>query len=408
MLRLSTRNLTILAAVAFIAASGVTDLQVERFSWDTNNLGPASRSFAIGLVWVVLAVGGLAGLRRPADRRETAFMSALGVFFIVAFVASVAAVDSTYSIVAWLGFGAVAIFVLAVVRHLGVDAALFGVLLGTMIIATASLLRNVTSGGLEANGRLAGFSLEPNLMGQLGGLAAVVALTLWMRKSLASQWLALIAFVALVAAVQSGTRTTWPALLAALVALGVRRVPLKFVASACLAGAAVLGVAGVGVLASETFREQAEDVIDLSGRPGIWEWSLDRSIERPVLGHGIATGRDMIAVAEAQGLFSVTSPSSHNLALEIFRETGILGLAALAAALAAAQPWRDTSSLPLLAFLAVSGLTMPTGGLAGLVFASWMVVMAWTLPPIDQHSLISAAGLPGLTSHRNERADSAL
>ena len=103
---------------------------------------------------------------------------------------------------------------------------------------------------------------------------------------------------------------------------------------------------------------------------------MDSVIERPVLGHGLASALPHVTEARSQGQLTVASASSHNLFLEIPREAGIVGLGILIAAFASARIWTVGFHLPALGYLVVSSVTMPTSGLPAVVFMTWIGVMS--------------------------------
>ena len=151
-------------------------------------------------------------------------------------------------------------------------------------------------------------------------------------------------------------------------------------AAAIVVVALLLGGTGAtDVLTDNVRRTDSEDLSQLTGRVDIWSWSIDASSDRPLLGHGLATGNAALVRERTVGSIGATSGSSHNLILEIWREVGLVGVAFAAGATAVASRRRQLAAFLVLAYLAASGMTMPTTGLAGVILATWIVVIAWPM-----------------------------
>lgn len=379
----TTRRLAPLIATVLIAAVTVADLQIARFNWFAPNLTPTSRTMAIGLVWIAAAA--YAWCFRPTNlsRKQAAVFRLLIAFLAWALLSSILAPDPVRSVAVWFGFSAVMMLTVSAVHKVGPDPVLWGVLFGTVSISAVSLAQELLGRPVEIGGRLGGITFEANLLGQLSGLGLVVAATLMWRNRLDPRVALAIAGITLWAAYLSGTRTTWPALgVACVVALATRRT-YAVVTTTALALALVLGLGGAELIAERSQRSDTEDLARLSGRVDLWDWSIEQSLDRPFVGYGLGSANATFADAQTVGRVVVVSRSSHNLVLEIARETGLVGLTLLSAALARSRFWQKPAIAPLLAYLAISGLTMPTSGIPSLAFVAWMAVAAWPVPSAE-------------------------
>lgn len=127
---------------------------------------------------------------------------------------------------------------------------------------------------------------------------------------------------------------------------------------AALALALLAGVAALALLSSATLRTvaldavsrtgQLEELTSFTGRTDIWRAVVGLIGEAPWLGHGFASGREVLPAA-FQGAWGWTTTSAHNQWLQAWMTTGAVGLglvllaqaAWLRAALARPQPLRD-------------------------------------------------------------------
>jgi len=374
-----TKRLAPAIATILVAAVTVADLQIARFDWLAPNLTPTSRTVALGLIWAAAAI--YAWRFRPAKlpSNQAAVFRLLMAFLVWALISSVFAADPVRSVAVWFGFSAIMLVTVSVVHRVGPDPALWGVLFGTVAISVVSLVQYLLGRAAEINGRLGGVSFEPNLMGQLSGLGLVVAATLVWRRRLDPRIAAAIAGVTLWTAYLSGTRTTWAALGAAGIVLLATRRPLAVLTTTALAVALLFSLGGADLIAERSQRTDTEELSRLSGRTALWDWSIEQSLDRPIVGYGLGSAASSFADAQTAGRVVVNSRSSHNIVLDIVRETGLVGLLLLSAALLRSRFWRKPDIAAILAFLAVSGLTMPVSGLPGVVFVTWITVVAWPL-----------------------------
>ncbi len=284
------------------------------------------------------------------------------------------------------GFLAVTITVSTAVRILGSRTSLVALATGLTVLAAPGIVRwwqlSADSGGLFSR-RLAGFTLEPNVAGQLGGLLLLIALLLWRRPNGPGPTLLLVSALAVGAttAVFSQTRTTTMGLTAAVVVmvLGDRRLlrtigPLALVGVIAVASGAVDLSAPARVLSRGDTPERLET---LSGRTVIWEATLDRVVDGPATGTGIGSGPAFYAQLADEGeIRLIASRSAHDLPLEIWRELGLPGVVLAGAAVAAAiAGGMDTDRAAVLAYLVSTSLTMPTAVVPAAMATAWVLTL---------------------------------
>ncbi|MFT7649794.1 MAG: O-antigen ligase [Candidatus Poriferisodalaceae bacterium] len=363
-----------------VAAVAISDLQVRQWKWSSDSLGPSSHLAVLCLVYVALGVSAWLGMRVAPQMGGDPQLRSLVLFLLVAFVGSVLASDPSRSLFIWLGFCSVGLAVFVVVRRGGLDAALFGVAFGCVAISLGSLMADRDGMASNVWGRLSGIAFEPNLLGQLSGLGLVCALVLVLRRRLSKLIFVLPAVPLLTSAWQTGTRTTWPALGVSVLVIVGWRYWRSVAVLAVVTATVVIGFGLLEPISDQVRRSDSENLTELRGRVDVWEWSLAESWELPVFGHGMGSGREMFREARSNGDVWANTPSSHNLVLEILRESGALGLGFLLGAVILSAPWRCRETAVLFGYLAVSGLTMPTTGLPGLVFAAWVIVIAGPAP----------------------------
>lgn len=90
----------------------------------------------------------------------------------------------------------------------------------------------------------------------------------------------------------------------------------------------------------------------------IWSFAVDRIAEKPVLGHGLDSGRTLSEVVMLRGMEIERMPiHAHHAGLHIWMETGAIGALLAAAALMALARSAGRSALnaPLSAALGFSG-----------------------------------------------------
>jgi hypothetical protein len=366
----ASRRLSWLFAVPvalFVLVDLGTASTTRDFVWASQQL-TATRTLLLVGVATVSAVAvlfaartGRLGLNLPI----AAFVSWAGV-------ASILGIHPARSAVAWLVLTGAACAGTAAVRQAGDRAALTTIWLAAAGLAVGSVFLDVTGMIERINGRLAGPTLDANVLAHICGLG-VVALGLTIRRS--TFYRLVCALPLLYVVYESETRTILVALAVAAGTAVLGRAPRTLFIGALVIAPLVIAFDFASSLETAVQRSSDEDLLNLSGRIGVWEFSFDRIMVDPFTGFGLASGPQEFGEHSAASGVQIFSQSSHSLPLEIARETGVvgLGLAAIAAARGLAR--RRWSLLPLTAYLVVSALTMPLSGFAGLVTVAWFVVI---------------------------------
>ncbi len=363
-----------------IALLAVGDVNVDRWGWTSEGIGPTSRSVALFVIWLGALLAAMYLIRSRSAVSVPLAHKLMGLFLVWSLLSSVLGETPERSTAAWLGFASLALFTLSFVEHHGPWPVLTGIFLACIALAAASLIGDALGEELRINGRLGGYTFEPNLLGQLSGLGLVAGATLAVNRILRPEWvLCSVPFLAF-AAIESGTRTTLPALAVAALFLVPRDRRLRAAVIGAAAAFTFVVSIGVDTIADTAQRTDTENLARLSGRVEVWDWSLDLSSQNPILGYGIASATFQLEDARSTGLLSIESASSHNLVLELWREVGIVGIGLFAAVVTLARPWYDDRVLPILGFLAVSALTMPTAGLPGIALITWLALVARPQP----------------------------
>jgi len=166
-------------------------------------------------------------------------------------------------------------------------------------------------------------------------LGAVAALACLAMRTLGARRVALIALAALLsaAAVRTGSRGVLVALIAAmcvtlvLLVVHARRPALALVLALLLA---VGGYAGVRHVAGDVALQRYSQLTSDTRRDYLRTHAIDQSLEHP-MGLGIGGYGNNLPVVS----LGSTTPYPHNILLEVLNETGLVGLSALLALLAA-------------------------------------------------------------------------
>lgn len=368
------RFVTSEAVFASIAVSLiVADLHLPGISWQGDSLSPLSRTLALGLVWSSCIAAGLLAIKRLNTQTLLGFIPT-GAMLGWAGISSLTGLVPTRSVYVWLGFCAAA-FIALLLAQSGIEMSLIVVAVASGVITYASLAVRILGLGHDA-GRLYGVTLTYNIVGQIGGLLIVSSLLLANRGSyrLATAIAAIPA--GLIVIYLSNSRTAAVGVLGATVVLLVRKRAAQSIVVLLLGLALVAMFVSTSEIEEVTRRTDTEDLSNLSGRPQIWDYSIDKILERPFLGAGLATGPAQFfgeSVAYGAG---IEQASSHNLAIEIAREIGLVGLGLTLAMLLLARPWRLDSIAPLFYYLLATATTAPTSGLPGVPVLAWFIVIS--------------------------------
>jgi O-antigen ligase len=256
-------------------------------------------------------------------------------------------------------------------------------------LPTTAKFGNVHASWFSRDARLAGLLDQPNQMGLLAGFTTILLLS---RLGGRGRWRLLHLTAALLALALSASYTSWIATLAAAIVLWSAR-QARTRRSALLAPLAVaLGVALFRLLSARFAAEGS--LTTVSGRREVWDFVLREWQDRPLLGHGSAAwGR-----LTTQGLVDPWAVHAHNQVLNTLYVGGILGLLALALALAtsivvACRRWKSGVALPLalLSLQAVRSYSevpfeLVFGGLNLLYLVLILVATDAGRPPVERRS----------------------
>ncbi len=359
------------------------DLRIDPLSWSPAQLGPASHRILLSLVWGLGAVAVLALRSSRANITRSTRLIAAGL--ALGLVTSVFSDNPGRSASIGIGFVIVTVATALLAGRLGHDTTIRVLIGGLIAICAASLLLGLfeisASWELSTPRRLTGILAEPNSLGQLGGLLAVLSGAMWFEHKLRPTVGAGAVVLGVLVAALSLTRTIGLALVvAAFVAGFVRRPKPTLLLSAALSvvGAAVLFAVGTDPITDLIDRGQGvEEIATLSNRLNLWEVSIDEIESRPLTGHGFGSGPRRFELALDQGRLPwIYSPSSHNLGLEIAREIGLPAFVLIAMGAAMGASRVGTTRPAMFAYLGFSALLMPTTGVPGTLLVAWVVVTA--------------------------------
>ncbi|HEC09779.1 MAG TPA: hypothetical protein ENI86_09470, partial [Acidimicrobiales bacterium] len=279
-----------LLAFASVAVQVATALRLDSWSFHPADVSFGRNALLAVLVWF----GPLAGLVLTCPSRVIESFrwptSVLLAVFGWALITSPWSLQPGRSAFIAVGFLAVTVTVTTAVRVLGPTRSLAALATGLTLLLGPGLVRwwlaNAGSGLFST--RLAGFTLEPNVAGQLGGLLLLISLLLWRRPNIPTLPLLVAIAIGSATAVLSQTRTTSMGLAAAglVVVMGDRRLlrsvgPLVLVALVAVGSGAVDLTAPARILSRGDTPERLET---LSGRTVIWRATLDEVVAGPVTG----------------------------------------------------------------------------------------------------------------------------
>jgi len=263
----------------------------------------------------------------------------LGLFGAWALAGSIYSITPVYTTAAALAF--LGLWVTAVVLATSIDQshALRWITIILLLMAAASLcMRAVAPTAamvLYENStvqRLGGIFGNANALGGVSALALLLVAIAWLGVPYAGlRWMTwLVVPVCTTSLVLTQSRTAMLGMAAALLALTVRRWPFPLLPMLLLgAGAgAVLTVypQAVDALVALVARSnRVEQVTTFTGRTDIWRFVMSAIEQAPVLGHGFASTRALIP-AGYSGPYGWTTNSAHNLWLQVWVTTGVVGL----------------------------------------------------------------------------------
>lgn len=264
---------------------------------------------------------------------------ALGLYGVWALAGAVYSITPLYTVAAALAF--LGLWTTAVVLATGVDEgpALRWVTAALLSMAAASLvlwavMPDVAMVLYENSTvlRLGGIFGNANALGGVSALALLLVAVAWFGVPYAGRgWITLLVLpVCLACLVLTQSRTAMLGLAAALTVLTLRRWPIPMVPLLVLGGSAgavlVAYPQTVETLVALIARSgRVEQVSTLTGRTDIWRFVVSAIEQAPLFGYGFASTRELIPSGYA-GPYGWTTTSAHNLWLQVWVTTGIVGL----------------------------------------------------------------------------------
>lgn len=263
----------------------------------------------------------------------------LGLFGAWALAGSVYSITPAYTAAASLAF--LGLWVTAVVLATSIDQrmALRWVTATLLLMAAASLgmlaVAPKAAMVLYENStilRLGGIFGNANALGGVSALALLLVAVAWLGMPYAGlRWMtALVLPLCGACLVLTQSRTAMLGLAAALVVLTVRRWPFPLL-PLLLLGAGAGAVLMVYPQAIDTLTglvarsNRVEQVSTFTGRTEIWRYVVSAIGQAPLLGYGFASTRELIPAGYA-GPYGWTTTSAHNLWLQVWVTTGLVGL----------------------------------------------------------------------------------
>ncbi len=217
------------------------------------------------------------------------------------------------------------------------------------------LMVSVETGRVD---RMQGLSFAPPSLGRLSLVVVLVAaLRLFENRRDRIAQLALVLGAVMLAG--SGTRTTFLVCVACVAFIFHRRAGLLRISALTVA----LVLISLPVFSAARTSEsdlgrigQTDDVASVNGRTVVWDAAIDLIAERPLAGHGVATGPVVLAIGDT----GWEAGHAHQLGLELLMTEGLVGLGLFALAVVGYFRTRERRASPMavliIAFL-LNGLT---------------------------------------------------
>lgn len=295
-------------------------------------------------VWMsgLLLLPWRAGVLRLATRDLSTF--ALLLFGLWALASTVYSISPRYTLAASLCF--LGIWCTAVVVATTVDTtrSLLWVAgtLWTMAASSLLMLALAPSAAMvlyenSTTLRLGGVFGNANALGGVCSLALLLVVLAWFspvdRRVVVLTLL--VVPVCLACLVLTQSRTSMLALAAAIAAVTLRRHPFLLLPGVLLGAMAVVVLMGYpgavdGVVGLVARAGRVEQVSTFTGRTEIWAFVVSAIRDAPVLGYGFASTKELIPAGYA-GPYGWTTASAHNLWLQTWVTTGVVGLALVVA-----------------------------------------------------------------------------
>jgi len=351
--------------------------------------------FGLWLSGLLLLPWHAGSLRRVTQDMPTFSLLLFGLW---ALASTVYSISPLYTFAAALGF--LGLWVTAVTLATTVDPLRSLVwVTGTLFAMSAAslllyaLLPSVAMVAYENNTtrRLGGIFGNANALGGVSALALLLAATAWYSPlSRRLRWLSLLVVPVCIASLAlSQSRTAMLGLAAALTVVFVRRHPMVLLPFVMVGTSALVVVVAypsfIDTLIALVARSgRIAQVTTFTGRTEIWAFVVSAIAKAPVLGYGFASTRELIPAGYA-GPYGWTTSSAHNLWLQAWVTTGVVGLAlvlasqlgALWALVRKPQPLRDG----LCVYVLFTGLLEagPLGPSVNLLTCLWIWATASSL-----------------------------
>lgn len=350
----------------------VTELSLRRRAYE--DAGIDAQTLAKMAIWgvgLLVALLNWKVLREALREPATALLALTMVWFVGTAVYSPIRLYSFGSGIAMLGvvlFGAVARRSVREAWLLkGSTAALTALLLLGLALYVVAPERAMapTEGGTLL--RLAAPFGTPNQLGRVAGLVILFVCVGLFRGVLGVR--SLLVWVGLPAALAclylSLSRTGFGAAVISLLVLYAVRRPMRGFIAAILLAAGVLvfvlldfRVSDLAALVSRTGR--VSEIASMTGRTEIWSFVWSEILKEPILGYGYASTKLLIPTLY-RTFWGWTTMHAHNMWLQTWFTTGLIGVGLLAATLAAQLAYcrrsGDLESFAILVFVLIFGMT---------------------------------------------------
>jgi O-antigen ligase len=238
--------------------------------------------------------------------------------------------------------------------------------------------------------RLAAPFASPNSLGLVAAIVVLLGAVGWRTALFTwhSPWILVSVPAALACMFLSQSRTAGVGLAVSVLVLLLLRHPLRMLVTAIFIalGALAFVVFDVNLqdLAAIVSRTgSVKEVTTLTGRTQIWSFVWGEIIKEPWFGYGSASTKHLMPL-NFHTFWGWTTTHAHNMWLQVWFTTGLVGVSLLAGALIAQfRYWlatRDTASLAFLVFVFVIGLAEAAhiDGAPSVLTAVWF---AWLIKP---------------------------
>jgi O-antigen ligase len=398
----------------FLLVLLITDLSVRQRTLSDTSVDPQNMlKMAIwgsGLLVALLNWRHLrAGLREPA----VVMMVLMTLWFVATSIYSPIRLYSFGSAVAFLSVVLFAVVVRRVVPEsllLRSSIILLTIMLlvglALYVVAPDRAMAEMEGGSIR---RLAAPFGTPNSLGRVSAIVIVLAMLAVMSGVL--RWRSPEVLVAVAAGLAclylSQSRTAMAALGLGLLILHLAGRPRQLLLAGVLAGFVALLIAILGVDIADVLRlfsrtGHVSEVTTLTGRTDIWSFAWSQIVKEPVFGYGHASSKHLFPLLFHQ-YWGWTTTHAHNMWLQIWFTTGLVGVVLLAGVfIAQSRYWlqtRDPGSLALLVFVFVIGLAEAAhiAGAPTVLTAMWAL---WVTAPRAPQNTVAQPARAGIGQAR--------